>query len=81
MKPNSSAFPYATNDPLSGLITVNPGMSIRTWLAGIAMQGLLANRGEMAQSNNWPEFKKAFAKDAVQLADALLTELNEGTND
>jgi len=60
------------------------GMSLRTYLAAKAMQGLLADssvsRGRGDASGTWPldvdEFNKAVAKCAVRKADALIHALN-----
>ena len=48
MPPNDGgpAFPYAQRLPSGNIDTVhqNPGLSIRDWFAGMALQGLLAGR-------------------------------------
>ena len=62
INPNSPAFPRIDN-------TIDePGMSIRTKLAAMAMQGFLA----YGMAN--PE---RVASDSVQYADALIEELNK----
>ena len=49
-----------------------PGMTLRAWFAGKAMDGLLAyNRVDL-------EYLGALAKEAVRLADAIIAELEEG---
>jgi len=51
-----------------------PGMTIREWYAGLAMQGMLASYTDPNMS--FPE-REAAAKTAVEFADALIAELNK----
>lgn len=45
-----------------------PGMTLREWYAGLALQGLLASPDRAASI-------KGYARDAVAFADALIAEL------
>ena len=47
----------------------HPGMTLRQWYAGLAMQGLLAHNG-----GDWGDL---VAKDAAKEADALIAELKK----
>lgn len=50
------------------------GISVRLWLAGMAMQGLLAG-GELDVNHKHERFKsyaETYAKDALILADAMI---------
>jgi hypothetical protein len=80
-KPNDGgpAFPgekivWSVNTPNEiGRVPV-AGMSLRTWLAGMAMQGHLANPTTTAH----PEFtKEGLAVASCRLADALIAELEK----
>lgn len=80
MKPTESAFPYTYDFYKNGQrnIQVYTGMDIRTYLAGQAMQGMLAHatryRPRSGASQNWHE---AISEEAIQLADALIEQLNK----
>ena len=51
------------------------GMSVRTWLAGLAMQGLLARgRGPLLKGDDVVGY---LADDALRCADALIAALKE----
>jgi hypothetical protein len=66
------------NKPVVGVVGTFPvaddveaeGMTYREWLAGMAMQGLLAN------SDRDADFE-GYAKDSVRFADALIAELEK----
>lgn len=64
MVENTSAFPRSASvyDP--------EGMSLRDWFAGLAMQGLIANRG----TSYWKDTPAL----AYTMADALLAERQKG---
>lgn len=55
--------------PPGGSVQV-PGMTLRQYYAGLAMQGMLAD-------NTWGGHLQACAKDAVAAADALIAELEK----
>lgn len=61
---NYPAFPEVCNGQIS------PGMSLRDWFAGMAMQGLIANC--WADSPETPYSQFAFS--AYQMADCMLNE-------
>lgn len=68
--PNPPAFPRPSSVS-TDLIPAQSGMSIRTWLAGRAMQGLLESAGRMIDPD-------VIASHAVQYADALIEKLSSG---
>lgn len=72
MKPTESAFPYTYDFYKNGQrnVQVYTGMDIRTYLAGQAMQGILAGRKHSKDADD-------LAKESVQYADALIEELNK----
>lgn len=47
-----------------------PGMTMRQWYAGKALQGILAARGEYAF--DLPQSQRFFARTALEMADALI---------
>lgn len=71
---NEPIYPQleARPHPMDATIVINEssgGMTYRQWLAGMAMQGLLANDSDRRPEN--------IAKDAVEYTDALIAELNK----
>ncbi len=68
MSEKLSAFPEVPGD-FNGY-EGRPGMTLRDWFAGMAMQGLIANRG----SSYW----KDTPANAYAMADALLAERQKG---
>lgn len=79
MRKEEPMFPhdadYVRNDKGPGYVfkeEFHPGASQRLWLAGMAMQGMLASY----------RLDSEIAKQSVELADALLKELcNDDTSD
>ena len=72
-KENEPAFPSVYDyDQLPSTATVNNGMSLRTYLAGQAMMGLLAS----CTGAEFPDTAR-IAKYAVEAADNILAELNK----
>lgn len=69
MKPTDSVFPVFLQEGLSHNSHVDPGIDLRTYLAGQAMQGMIAHP-------NIKTYEEA-AMCAVELADALIVELNK----
>lgn len=63
---NELAFPM--NELANG--SFNPGLTIRQHFASMAMQGLLSNTNRGGSDRNFAEY-------SVQMADALITELNK----
>ncbi len=64
MKDGGQAFPLPPNSAYEGH---NPGMTMRQWYKGLALQGILAcpeSHGTIA----------VFVKEAAQYADAMLAE-------
>ena len=84
VNPNDPAFPthILVRDKLGGdpyQMTKHPGMSIRTQLAAMAMQGMLAN-GLRTDQGVEPFYCKQpieLAGLAITYADALIEELNK----
>ena len=74
MTGNEPAYPTMDNNGLNRF----SGLTIRQQFAMVAMNGMLAHstryRPRQGASNNWHE---AMAEEAVQLADALIAELNK----
>jgi hypothetical protein len=74
------AFPrsYAYMNPEAGTAELKsiPGMSLRAWFAGMAMQGMLASRATI--SVQYKLDKEWTASEAVAYADALIAELEKG---
>ena len=69
MKDGGPAFPNITPDmPVDG----GPGMSLRDWFAGMAMQGMLSNSLMRISSN--PEA----ALTAYSIADAMIVQRERG---
>jgi hypothetical protein len=86
MNPNEPAFPVpeVVMDGREGATAYpsnNSGMTIRTYLAGLAMQGFCANSDLSAiasEKGKTPaEVRHAYAKAAVQMADLMLAELEK----
>jgi len=79
-KPEDPAFPHLrrhikanTYEPLSG-----GGMSIRTYLAGRAMQGLLSDYKTIEKiSRSDKGLLTVIIGDSLEFADALIAELNK----
>jgi hypothetical protein len=71
-KANESAFPCLDNEPNIGLVLAERGMSLRTYLAGQAMMGLLASWG----NHDVTAFDE-IAHDAVKAADELIQALEK----
>jgi hypothetical protein len=64
------AFPTLHTEPYHSPIT--GGLTKHEWLAGLAMQGLLANPARATVNSDW------LVREAVPCADALLAALKEG---
>lgn len=75
ISPNDPAFPGASIQDASGIWQPKPGMTIRTQIAAMAMQGILANHN--ARLVYGVEDDATLAKASVTAADALITELNK----
>jgi len=84
MKDGGPAFPIPEQrgqqyDPVrceweQGWVPPQPGMSLRAWLAGLAMNGLLSDPGVT-------EGYEKLTKISVQFADALIAELDKDQPD
>ena len=72
--PNNFAFPVPAWTSEPGMNEPYYGIDTRTWLAGLAMQGLLANAKVDCDAGD-------LAKWAVCSADALIAELNKGVEE
>lgn len=68
------AFPFVTDDDKAEHLTVEWGMSLRDWFAGMALQGLLAM---CAGENVNPGTAEKAAEVAYEHADAMLNERNK----
>lgn len=80
LDPNAPAFPVpgippvSTGDPRDGMgygTDPQPGITIRGHLAGLAMQGLLANSPTGRSDHHY------IVTNSIELADALIARLNE----
>jgi hypothetical protein len=69
---NEPAFPDPSHANPQYVTEGRAGMTIRTWLAGQALQGILANCDIDATSN-----EESHARYCVNHADALIAELNK----
>lgn len=67
---SEAAFPLLDHNGTS-LIMREPGLTMREWFAGLAMQGLVANTGTCGDTGA----PHTIASRAVEVADALLKEL------
>ncbi len=67
MNANDPAFPWQNGGC--------PGMTLRTWLAGQALQGILGNKDWSAESTT--NCAATAAREAAEYADALLRELTK----
>ena len=67
------AYPFLHKNPTSGQTTIEEGLDLRDWFAGLALQGLLPDAFQEAPSN-YPEGKLAdtWAEMAYELADAMM---------
>jgi hypothetical protein len=65
------SYEYKATGDLHPSPTVQPGMSFRDWLAGMALQGMLAGS---APEGSWPEPEHLAAK-CCEYADAVISEL------
>ena len=61
---------YPSSFSTGGIVYTEHGMSLRAWLAGMAMEGLMIRAGDYA---SWA----GMAVDSVECADALLAELEK----
>jgi len=68
MTDGGPAFPTHPNEGSFSYLSATPGMSLRDWFAGQALQGMMAG--------NWPQLKGVtqlfYAKVAYDYADAML---------
>lgn len=80
INPNAPAYPVdEVNFNQYGIIVDEQnGITIRLQIAAMALQGMLAHstryKPRKGASNNWHE---AISEEAVQLADAIIAELNK----
>ena len=65
------AFPMMRDQSHEERFIIEPGMTLRQWYAGLAMQGMLACP---VQPQSGPDM---FARDAFAMADAMLAEGNK----
>jgi hypothetical protein len=62
------AFPHSYKHPHSGLFVEEPGMDLRDWFAGLAMQSLINKL-----SDDYTEVdEECLAHDAYSFADSML---------
>ena len=79
-KPTENAFPLVL--PVADDFSLEYGLSKREYFAALALQGIIANRGNEVPFVNpeidpsFPELALVWAQDAVAAADALLEVLN-----
>lgn len=71
-------YPKELEQPIQNHITSSFGLTKRELFAAMALQGMLSHptryKPREGSSNNWHE---AISEEAVQIADALITELNK----
>lgn len=66
------AFPWVSSERGE----MCPGMTMREYYAGLAMQGILADHEVFCgMEQSYEDFAQTIAGESVQLADALLAEL------
>lgn len=81
--PNDSVYPQIINSETNGLQYSEGGLTKREYFAAMAMQGTLANPEGMEYlskrygNHDFPSAFASIAAKSVQLADALITELNK----
>jgi hypothetical protein len=78
MNDGGPAFPATVEEYSGGLSTKEvhyPGMSLRDWLAGMAMQGLIVS---VWKETGADYTANSCAKEAYQFADAMLAEKEKG---
>jgi len=86
IKDGGTAFPVSDTVYPSGAIQHGSnGMSLRAWLAGQALNGIASNQSQLdGQQERAIRFgvtiETMTAKTAVKMADALLAELEVGTD-
>lgn len=66
------AFPCEGGE--NSVLHTAPGMSLRAWLAGQALSALIAQEDEITHIDQMD----GIAMDAVQIADAVISQLKEG---
>jgi hypothetical protein len=75
------AFPYTvvTEDKTYGVRKelICPGMSLRAWLAGMALQGMLEQGFLPNESKVDPQDENCFTKAACVMADNLIAQLKK----
>lgn len=71
MKDGGPAFPITAEQSSSGMIPM-PGMSLRDYFAGLAMQGLIASGADANRGHDG--YMVTVAKLAFRYADAMLAE-------
>ncbi len=77
-KDGGPAFPRPLGEALGTISDSYVGMSLRAWLAGMAMNGLLASNKEvMLQGKSQEANETTAAVAAVACADALISELEK----
>lgn len=73
MDPNSAAFPqhgYSDNPIVVERMSTRQGLTVRAYIATEAMNGLLSGQFSTTEPGE-------LARDAVEIADALIAELNK----
>lgn len=65
------AFQTFRQHALGSVVEVNPGMSLRDWLAGIAMQATLSS-AKAGNEEGIPEMLKIVARISYSAADAMI---------
>ncbi len=66
------AFPYTVADPATGAVEYSQGMTLRDWLAGQALAGMLAFDGYVVPIAETRPTSEVFAHSAYEIADAML---------
>lgn len=80
-KDGGTAFPTPVHRGMHDRDPVyDPGMSLRDWFAGMALQGMIAAYWEGERGPNADE-SKTMTRGAYQFADAMLREREKGGRD
>jgi hypothetical protein len=81
MKDGGPAFPGVTGSPgsVGTWLASHPGMTLRDWLAGQVVTGLLAGQWRSKPGVSAREDAEGFAANAYAIADAMLSARERST--
>ena len=69
---NPPAFPFTPTDRSGQIAPTQPGMSLRDWFAGMALQALLQNHEAAVIADLAPKRSEWMAWQSYEFADAML---------